>query len=204
LLFHTTKILNFSGLAKLSEQFFPCVRHYSRLWSRLPETASCAWHPGIKVDQEYVHKDETLAKLIVNNESKEDTVCVYSPFSGIVYPYGMLHEKEYINKGDILFVLVDSVKKKITAKAFVSYELRNRISVGMPVESNINNTAFQGKITSISKYANPNDGTYTIILEFVIPYKNVNNVIYNTHSNAKIKLTERTVFESLFQGKITN
>lgn len=157
----------------------------------------------IEANYEYgsVDKGYTLAKLVTNSIDMKDTIILTAPFAGVIYPCDTFHENDYIEKNTALCVLVDSIRNKITAKGYISTDYRNRITIGMEVESSINNNSIEGKVTSIANYANPNNGTYTINMEFETPEELNHTIVWNLHIDAKIIVTERSVFDKFFKDK---
>lgn len=163
---------------------------------------------GLLIDLHMEHghicKGETLAKIVANSDGGHDTIAVKSPFSGIVYPCDVFQKFNYVEKSSVLCVVADSVKGKVKAKAFVAAGLKKYITQGMTVESSINNNPLAGKVTSIADYANPYNGTYTISMEFETPVELGNTIIWNSQANAKIKITEQSVFDKFFKNKIVS
>lgn len=150
----------------------------------------------------HVDKGDTLAKIVAEDVNDIDTTYICSPFTGIVYPCDLFQEKDYVYKGEDLFFVVDSIRKKIIAKASIPITLKKKIKIGMPVESSINNIALLGRVTLIAEYANPNNGTYVVTLEFETPRELTNFVVWNFHTVGKLKITEQTVFKRFFANKI--
>ena len=156
----------------------------------------------LKMVRGHVGKGDTLAKIVVNAEDEIDTVCIKSPFAGIICPCDAFQEKEYVDENDILCVVVDSIKEIITAKASVSSDFRKKIVQGMTIESYIDDILLQGKIASIADYANPTNEMYTVTMEFENSKETENMIIWNCHTNAKIKITERSVFDRFFKENL--
>ena len=163
---------------------------------------------GLLIESHMEHgricKGEVLAKIVANRDCEHDTISVMSPFSGVVYPCDVFQKFNYIEKNSVLCVVVDSIKDKIKAKAFVTADLKKYITKGMTVESSINNNPLVGKVTSIADYANPYNVTYTISMEFETPVELGNTIIWNSQANAKIKITEQSVFNKFFKNKIVS
>lgn len=166
----------------------------------------CSLKSGLLIETNikygHVNRGSILAKIEVRNVEKIDTLSLKSPVSGIICPCDTFHENDYIEKNSVLCVVVDSINDKIAAKAYVPIELRNKIYIGMDVETSINNNAIGGKITSIADYANPQKGTYTITMEFESFPQFNHTIIWNSHVNAKIKVTERSVFEKFIKDRL--
>lgn len=160
--------------------------------------------PGRLIDLniEYGHtcKGDTLSKLTSNDSGIQDTISIISPISGIIYPCNTLHINDYVEENNILCIVVDSIKNKITAKAFISIEIKNKISTGTSLESNINNIPVKGIVTSIAKYAEPNKRTYSIAMEFEMPKELDNTIVWDYHLSAKIRLSKKSVFNKIVKN----
>ena len=156
----------------------------------------------LNIGHRHICMGETLAEIAVNSDSEIDTMSIISQFSGIVYPCDEYQHSDYIEKNSVLCIVVDSIKDKINAKADVTADLKNYIVKGMVVETSINNTLLVGKVISIADYTNPYKGTYTISMEFETPKELSGVVIWKSKANAKIKISERSVFEKFFKNKI--
>lgn len=154
------------------------------------------------MEHDHVCVGDTLAKIAVNSGGVLDTICVKSPLTGIAYPCDTFQENDYIEENDILCVVVDSIKKTITAKAFVSVDIKKRIVPGMTIESNFDDIMLQGKVVSIADYVNPANKTYTMTIVFENSQELKNTIIWNYHTNAKIKITERSIFDKFFKDRI--
>ncbi len=161
--------------------------------------------PGQLVESHMEHSrvcmGDTLAKIAINTGDVIDTLCIKSPFTGFVYPCGTFQEKDYVDENDVLCVIVDSIKDMITAKAFVSADLKSKIASGMTIESNIGDVLLQGKIVSIANYANPMNGLYTITLELDNAKELENMIVWNCQTNARIKITEQSIFERFIKDR---
>lgn len=145
---------------------------------------------------------DTLAKIAINSGEVIDTLCIKSPFTGAVYPCGTFQEKDYVDENDVLCVVVDSVKNRITAKASISADLKKIIVLGMTIESKIDNNILQGKVVSIADYANPTTETYGITIVFENSKTFENAIVWNYHTSAKIKTMEQSVFDKFFKDRI--
>ena len=154
------------------------------------------------LEHSHVCMGDTLAKIAINSGEVIDTLCIKSPFTGSVYPCGTFQEKDYVDENDVLCVVVDSVKNRITAKASISADLKKIIVQGMTIESKIDNNILQGKVVSIADYANPTTETYgiTIVFENSKTFENV--IVWNYHTSAKIKTMEQSVFDKFFKDRI--
>lgn len=109
---------------------------------------------------------DTLVQIAVNHGTTIDTVIIRSPMTGIVFPCLPVQENDYVNGNEVLCVVADSVKDRIVAKASLSADLKEKITPGMSVETNIDNNMLQGKIVAMANYANPMDNTYAITIYF--------------------------------------
>lgn len=162
--------------------------------------------PGQLVESHMEHSNvcmgDTLAKIAINTGDVIDTLCIKSPFTGYVYPCGTFQEKDYVDENDVLCVVVDSVKNKITAKASISADLKKTIVPGMVIESKIANNIMQGRIISIADYANPTNETYCISIIFDNSKSLKNAIVWNCHTDAKIKTMEQSVFDKFFKDRI--
>lgn len=156
----------------------------------------------LNIEHSYVHKGDILAKIVAYNVNVIDTVYVKSPFAGVVYPCNAFQKGDYVEKNDILCVLVDAINDSIIAKASVPFDLKKKIEPGMSIESNVNSIMLQGRITSIATYANPTNGTYTTTMIFKSSKELENIIVWNYHTNANIKTNERSVFERFFKNRI--
>lgn len=154
------------------------------------------------LEHSHVCMGDTLAKIAINSGEVIDTLCIKSPFTGSVYPCGTFQEKDYVDENDVLCVVVDSVKNRITAKASISADLKRIIVLGMTIESMIGNNILQGKVVSIADYANPITETYGITIVFDNSKTFENAIVWNCHTNAKIKTMEQSVFDKFFKDKI--
>lgn len=150
----------------------------------------------------HVCMGDTLAIIAVNSNDIIDTICIKSPFTGILYPCDTFQEMDYVNENDVLCVVVDSIKNMITAKAYISADLKKKIVPDMTIESNIDNNMLQGRVISIAEYANPANKTYNMTIVFENSKELENAIIWNCHTNAKIKITERSVFDKFFKDRI--
>jgi len=163
---------------------------------------------GILVDvhMEYgrVCMGDTLAKVEVSNDGIIDTVCVKSPFTGVIFPCDSFQEMDYVDEDDVLCVVVDTIKNKITAKASISAGLKKKIVSGMLVESMIEDKIMQGKVVSIADYANPTKETYRMTIVFENSKVVENSIFWSYHTNAKIKKNEVSVFEKFFKDRIVS
>lgn len=158
----------------------------------------------LNVKSGHIHKGDTLLKIAISHEDKAGILSIESPLSGSVRPCGIFQENDYVNEGEGLFFVVDSIRKKIIAKASIPVGLKKKVTIGMSVESSINDIALKGKVTSIAEYTNPNNGTYAITLEFATPRELASSIVWNVHTDAKLIITERTIFENFFKDKIMN
>jgi hypothetical protein len=156
----------------------------------------------LSMDYGEVCRGDTLAKIITENGDSHDTVFIRSPFTGIVYPCNALQENDYVEANSALCVIVDSVRDRITAKSTVSADLRKRINPGTVIESDIDGVVLHGKVKAIADYANPDNGAYAIAVTFEAARKLENTIVWNTHANAKIRITERSIFDKFFKKKI--
>lgn len=145
---------------------------------------------------------DTLAKIAINTGDVIDTLCVKSPFTGYVYPCGTFQEKDYVDENDVLCVVVDSVKDRITAKASISADLKKKIVPGMVIESKVANNIMQGRVISIADYANPANETYTIEIVFENSEEFKHVIVWKCHANAKMKISERSVFDRFVKDRI--
>lgn len=153
------------------------------------------------MEHEHACVGDTLVKIAVNSGGVIDTVCIKTPFAGIIFPCDTFQEMDYVNENDVLCVIVDSIKNMITAKAFVSADLKLKIASGMTIESNIGDVLLQGKIVSIANYANPMNGLYTITLELDNAKELENMIVWNCQTNARIKITEQSIFERFIKNR---
>ena len=162
--------------------------------------------PGQLVESHMEHSrvcmGDTLAKIAINSAEVIDTLCIKSPFAGSVYPCGTFQEKDYVDENDVLCVVVDSVKNRITAKASISSDLKRIIVPGMTIESKIDDYILQGKVVSIADYANPTNETYCISIIFDNSKSLRNAIVWNCHTDAKIKTMEQSVFDKFFKDRI--
>lgn len=149
-----------------------------------------------------VYMGDTLAKIAINSGKVIDTLCIKSPFTGFVYPCGTFQEKDYVDENDVLCVVVDSVKNRITAKASISVDLKKIIVPGMTIESKIDNKILQGKVVSIADYANPITESYRITIVFDNSKTFENAIVWNCNTSAKIKTMEQSVFDKFFKDRI--
>lgn len=156
----------------------------------------------LNIEHGHVCRGDTLAKIVANIDDENDTVYVTSPFTGIIYPCDAFQEKEYVEENDVLCVVVDSIKDLITAKASVSSDMKKKIVPGMSIESNIDDILLKGKVASIADFANPTNGMYTITMKFENSKELEKKIIWNCHTFAKIKITERSVFDRFFKDRI--
>lgn len=157
----------------------------------------------LRIEHRHVCKDDTLAKIVGKSNGKLDTLSITAPFSGIVFPCDEFQYSNYIEKNTPLCVVVDSIKDKINAKAYVTGSLKSNISKGMVIETTLNNNPLVGKVIYIADYANPYKGTYTISTEFETPKELRGTVFWNAHTNAKIKIMGASVFDK-FLGIASN
>ena len=141
----------------------------------------------------------TIAKVAVINGGIIDTACILSPFTGVVHPCDVFQENDYVVANDVLCVVADSIKDVITAKASVSVNLKKKIMLGMEVESYINANVVHGKIVSIANCANPSDGTYRITIIFEKSKELENTIVWDCHTDARIKINGQTLFEKIFK-----
>lgn len=144
---------------------------------------------------------DTLVQIAVNHGTTIDTVIIRSPMTGIVFPCLPVQENDYVNGNEVLCVVADSVKDRIVAKASLSDDLKEKITPGMSVETNIDNNMLQGKIVTMANYANPMDNTYAITILFENPEELKNTIIWNRHTKAKVRVATRSVFEKFFKEK---
>lgn len=147
---------------------------------------------------------DTLAKIAINSGDVTDTLCVKSPFTGYVYPCSTFQEKDYVDENDVLCVVVDSIKDLIIAKASISSDMKKKIVSSKNIESNIGDILLQGKVASIADYSNPTNGTYIIVMEFEKSKELENMIIWNCHTFAKIKISERSVFDKFFKDRVVS
>lgn len=154
------------------------------------------------LEHSHVCMGDTLAKIAINSGKVIDTLCIKSPLTGSVYPCGTFQEKDYVDENDVLCVVVDSVKNRITAKASISADLKKIIVSGMTIESKIDNNILQGKVASIADYANPTTETYGITIVFENSKTFENAIVWNCHTSAKIRTMEQSVFDKFFKDRI--
>lgn len=153
------------------------------------------------IDYGHVCKGDTLAIIMVNKEGEQDKLLITSPISGIVYPCDVFQKHDHVEENSVLCVVVDSVKEKIDAKAFATADVRSHITKGMPVEASIKNNTLTGTVTNVANYANPYNGTYVISMEFNAPRELDNVVVWNTHTYAKIRISERSVCDRFLKER---
>lgn len=156
----------------------------------------------LKLKHGSVCMGDTLAQIVAKCNGVIDTVCVKSPLTGVVYPCDIFREKDFVDANDALCIVVDSVKELITAKAHISADLKRQIEPGMATVSNINNNTLQGRVVSIAEYANPADETFAMTIVFEKSKVSKNTIVWNYHTNAKIKITECSVFDKFIRNKI--
>jgi hypothetical protein len=144
---------------------------------------------------------DTLAKILVYKYNGVDTACVRSPYPGVIYTYDVFQKNEFVTKNSTLCFLTDSISRRLTAKAFISRDIKGKIQSGMAAESSINDVAIHGKIVSITECASPINGLYTVIIIFDTPKELSTSVIWNIQANARIKIKERSLFYKFFPGK---
>lgn len=156
----------------------------------------------LNMKQGQVHKGDVLAKIVVNYTDVVDTICVKTPFTGIIYPCYNFQEKDYVEKNDILCVVVDSINNIITAKASVSADLKKKLIPGMKIISNFDDVSLEGKVLSIADFANPINGTYIITMIFANSKELENRIIWKHHTIAKVKVAEYSVFDKFFRDRI--
>lgn len=162
--------------------------------------------PGVLVESSMIHgyvcRGDTLARMLADGADGHDTVSLVSPRSGMAYPCDVVMKYSYVESGSVLCVVADSIRAKISAKAFVTLDMKKNITEGMAVESSVEGKALTGKVTSVADYANPNSGTYVVLIEFETPKELKNTIVWNVRTDAKIKITERSVFDKFFKERI--
>lgn len=156
----------------------------------------------LNMDYGDVCKGDTLVKIITENGDLHDTVFIKSPVTGIVYPFNALQENDYVEENSVLCVIVDSVRDMITAKSTVSTDLKKRLKPGMAIDSDIDGVLLHGKVKAIADYANPNNGAYAIAITFEPAKELENTIVWNSHTDAKIRITEQSIFDKFFKEKI--
>lgn len=156
----------------------------------------------LNMDYGHVRRGDILAKLIKKNGDIQDTLFIKSPSTGIVYPCNTFQKNDYVEENSILCVIVDSVKRKITAKTTISTDLKKRIKSGTAVESDIKGVILHGKVKAVAYYANPNNEAYEITMIFEPSKKLENRIVWNTHTIAKIKITDQSIFDKFFRQKM--
>lgn len=72
----------------------------------------------------------------------------------------------------------------------------------MKTETEIDGKVLQGEVMSIADYANPVNGTYVITIKVGYSKKLNNMIVWNCHTNAKIKITEQSLLERFFSNRI--
>lgn len=155
-----------------------------------------------KISHDNVCNGDTLAKIVSDNADGQDTVFIISPCSGIVYPCDIVKQFSYVESGSVLCIVSDSINDKIRAKAFITAEMKNKILKDMVVESIIEGNVIVGKVVSVADYADPYKGTYAMSMEFETPLGLVNTIFWHSQAIAKIKITERSVFDKFFKERI--
>ena len=149
-----------------------------------------------------IHTGDTLAKLVRGNNILIDTLFVKSVSTGYIYPCNTIQNSDYVNKGEVLYVVVDSIKRKVRVTAFISIELKARIEKGTPVEAEIHSYQLQGTIKSIAKYAKPSSGMYSVTIELILPPEFPNIIIWNYGIVAKIRIKEKKLLSKILTDRI--
>lgn len=149
-----------------------------------------------------VHSGDTLARLVRVNKNPIDTLYIKSVSTGYIYPCNTFQNSNYVNKGEVLYVVVDSIKRRVRVTAFIPIELKSRIENGTPVETEIHSYQLQGTIKSIAKYAKPSSGMYSVTIELILPPEFPNIIIWNYGIVAKIRIKEKKLFEKILTDRI--
>lgn len=149
-----------------------------------------------------IHKGDTLARLFVGNNAFLKTIYLKSPYTGYIYPCHTIQNSDYVNKGEVLFVVVDSIKNRVRVTTSIPIKLKEKIKIGTPVEAEIHGYVLQGKINYIAKYAKPNSGAYSVAIELMLPPEFPDMIIWNDRITTKIKIEEKKLFEKFLTDRI--
>lgn len=149
-----------------------------------------------------IHKGDTLAKIISKDKNSLDTIYIKSSSTGYIWPCNIFQNNDYVNKDELLFVVVDSIKREMRVISSIPIESKKLIGIGTPVEANVYDFLLCGDIKSIAKYAIPNDDKYSVIMEFVLPAEFPDIIIWNYQINVRIKTESKTIFDKILPGKV--
>jgi len=151
------------------------------------------------IDNNHVSIGDTLAKIAVNEAASQDTTYIISPIAGISLPCDTYHATDYVEKNAILCVIVDSIMNRVIAKSYIKTNQKRDIVNGMSVETEIDGIILHGNVQSVSNFANPQNNTYALTIAFGIPEGLEKTVIWNARLNAKMNVTEKSVFDRVFK-----
>lgn len=144
------------------------------------------------------HKGDTLLMMTGCYGMDCDTTYVLAPISGIAYACVPVGEGEIVDKGDLLFFMVDSIKDKMIGKGRVNADLRDVMEKERTVEVQFYGRRLSGKVTSIANYASPFDGSYAIDIEFEIPQDMEKRAVWKQHTEVYVTSREQSVMEKVF------
>lgn len=157
----------------------------------------------IELINEYgtIHKGDTLAKIISMDKSTMDTICIKSSYAGYIWPCNVFQNGDYVNKDELLFVVVDSVKRAIRVTSSIPIESKKLIRTGTPVEAKVYGFLICGYIKSIAKYAIPDNNTYSVTMDFILPAEFPNIIIWDYNITVRIKIKDKTLFDKILLNK---
>lgn len=144
------------------------------------------------------HKGDTLLVITGCHGKDGDTTYVLAPISGIAYACVPTGEGELVDKGDLLFFMVDSIKDKMMGRGRVNADLRDVVEKERGVEVQFYGRRLSGKITSIANYANPFDGSYAIDMEFDTPRNVEKRAVWKHHAEVYVTSNGQSVMEKVF------
>ncbi|MCM1312416.1 MAG: hypothetical protein NC252_05905 [Roseburia sp.] len=158
---------------------------------------------GISGCVRQVVKGDTLAVITQKNKENLYEEIIVSPATGTAYPCDSFKEKDYVEAGTSFCFIADTVYLKMTARAFVTSDLKAKLHAGMKAETSVNGCCIEGEITYIAEYANIVNESYSILMEFSLPLEFGTYIIWNYQAKIKIIIGEESIFD-IFANKLTD
>lgn len=142
----------------------------------------------------FVNKGDTLAVIKTNNNGNSYLV---SPMNGRLFFCGTQQVGNYIEKGECMFALADTVESQIVGKALVTKEVRDRICEGMRAECSIGGKVLVGQMSGMAQCANPVSGLYSIVATFPKTSQTPKELVWNDKVSVKIVSSPRCFLEEI-------
>lgn len=147
-----------------------------------------------------VDPGDTIAIVATDGELRGDTCCLTASATGKVQMCDLFRKGEWIPAHTVLYVwTAENGRREHFGRAYVSEAVKQSLSAGMSVEIVAGTFPGTGRITRVASVPRPEDGLYAVELGMELPVA-LQHVAVGSRATARFKVSDRTVFEQLFQG----